>query len=275
MDYAQWTAAVSDSMAELVRRTIAYLPNVLSAILLLLAGWLLAWLLRAVGSRLISAGLDRLSRNAAVQHSLQRTGLHRTIPRVISGILFWVVFLFFFAAAIEKLDLHVVTLLLSDLAQYLPRVLLGVSVVFVGLIGGNLAYHWVATAASSAGVSYGSVMGRITQIATVLVAIVVAADQVGIQSGFFMLTVAIVAGSTFGAMALAFGLGSGPTVSNIIASYYLNKTYRVGQAIRIGDVRGKILEISPTSVALETAEGRVLVPAKRFTEETSVLLTGG
>jgi hypothetical protein len=40
-------------------------------------------------------------------------------------------------------------------------------------------------------------------------------------------------------------------------------------------VRGKILEISPTSVALETAEGRVLVPAKRFTEETSVLLTGG
>ena len=85
MNYAQWTAAVSESMAELVRRTIAYLPNVLSAILLLLAGWVLAWLLRAVGSRLISAGLDRLSRNAAVQHSLQRTGLHRTIPRVISG----------------------------------------------------------------------------------------------------------------------------------------------------------------------------------------------
>jgi small-conductance mechanosensitive channel len=90
-----------------------------------------------------------------------------------------------------------------------------------------------------------------------------------------MLTVAIVAGSTFGAMALAFGLGSGPTVSNIIASYYLHKTYRVGQAIRIGDVRGTILEISPTSVALETAEGRVTVPAKRFTEEISVLLTGG
>jgi hypothetical protein len=40
-------------------------------------------------------------------------------------------------------------------------------------------------------------------------------------------------------------------------------------------VRGKILEISPTSVALQTTEGRVMIPAKRFTEETCVLLTGG
>jgi small-conductance mechanosensitive channel len=201
--------------------------------------------------------------------------LQETIPRVISGIVFWVVFLFFFAAAIEQLDLRVVTVLLSDLAQYLPRVLIGVSVVFVGLLGGNLTYHWVANATSSAGVTYGNALGRITQVAIVLVAIVVAADQVGIESNFFMLTVAIVAGSTFGAMALAFGLGSGSTVSNIIASYYLNKTYRVGQEIRIGEVRGRIVEISPTAVVLQTVEGRVLVPARRFTEETSVLLTGG
>ncbi len=275
MDYNQWSGALSASVEELVRRTIAYLPNVLSAIVLVVAGWLLAWALRFVSSRLINAGLGRLSRNAAFQRSLQRTGLHNTIPRVISGIVFWVVFLFFFAAAIEQLDLRVVTVLLSDLAQYLPRVLIGVSVVFVGLLGGNLTYHWVSNATSSAGVSYGNALGRITQVAIVLVAIVVAADQVGIQSNFFMLTVAIVAGSTFGAMALAFGLGSGSTVSNIIASYYLNKTYRVGQEIRIGEVRGLILEISSTAVVLQTGEGRVLVPAKRFTEETSVLLTGG
>jgi small-conductance mechanosensitive channel len=275
MDYNQWASALRASMQELVRRIIVYLPNVLSAIVLVVVGWLLAWALRFVSSRLISAGLNRLSRNAAFQRSLQRTGLHETIPRVISAIVFWVVLLFFFAAAIEQLDLRVVTLLLSDLAQYLPRVLIGVSVVFVGLLGGNLAYHWVANATSSAGVSYGNALGRITQVAIVLVAIVVAADQVGIQSNFFMLTVAIVAGSTFGAMALAFGLGSGSTVSNIIASYYLNKTYRAGQEIRIGDVRGRILEISPTAVVLQTPEGRVLVPAKRFTEEMSVLLTGG
>jgi len=61
-------------------------------------------------------------------------------------------------------------------------------------------------------------------------------------------------------------------VSNLLASHYLLQNYRVGQRIRIGAVEGRILEISNVAMLLDTAEGRVLLPASEFHQRPSVLL---
>jgi ribosomal protein S1 len=71
---------------------------------------------------------------------------------------------------------------------------------------------------------------------------------------------------------LAFGLGAGTTVSNIIASRYVRKNYQVGQQIRIHELEGKILEINPTGIVVDTKSGRTFIPAKLFDTEASVLL---
>jgi small-conductance mechanosensitive channel len=57
--------------------------------------------------------------------------------------------------------------------------------------------------------------------------------------------------------------------------FYLLKTYRVGQIVRIGDVEGEITEITQTGVFIATPQGRVLVPGRCFSETPSVLVTGG
>ena len=49
------------------------------------------------------------------------------------------------------------------------------------------------------------------------------------------------------------------------------KIYKTGQIIKIGDVKGKIIQITPTAVIIETTEGQVYVPAKMFDEMTSLL----
>jgi hypothetical protein len=64
-------------------------------------------------------------------------------------------------------------------------------------------------------------------------------------------------------------------VSNIVASYYASQHYNVGQTVRVGDIQGEIIQLTSTGVVLSTSEGRVLVPAKRFSEETSVLRVSG
>jgi len=46
----------------------------------------------------------------------------------------------------------------------------------------------------------------------------------------------------------------------------------VGQSVRIGDVEGRILEFTPTSVIIATRAGQVLVPAKEFGERNAVML---
>ena len=43
--------------------------------------------------------------------------------------------------------------------------------------------------------------------------------------------------------------------------------------MRIGTIEGTIVQTTPTAVFLDTPQGRILVPAKQFSEEVSMLVT--
>jgi small-conductance mechanosensitive channel len=274
MDYQSWTQALNQSIELLVQRTSGYLPNVLGAIALLIGGWILARIVRFACIRLIS-GLDGLLRRHGMERLLVRVGLERPVSELLGSILYWLIFLVFFTAATETLGLPVVATWLGGLSTYLPRILVAVLILLGGFLVGSLARDAVASAAAAAGISYNVLLGRVVYVAIVLVAVVTGIDQIGIESRFLTMTIAIAVGSMVGAAALAFGLGARTAVSNIIAVHYLRQIYRVGHSVRIGEAQGKISEITNTAVILENANDRVVVPAKEFSEKTSVLLRGG
>lgn len=268
MDNQSWFLTVTAAM----QRLAAFLPDLLAAAVLVLVGWLVARGLRALSRRALLSGLDRLKQSAVLARGLESAGLRTTLPGLVSGFVFWVVFLFFLAAAIETLGLPVVTSVLSQVAYYLPNVLAAIIIVFLGVILGDLVRARVGATASTAGVAYGEAVGRTVQAAIVLVAVVVGAEQIGVTGPILGSIVAVVIGSVLAGAGLAFGLGARTAVGNIIAAYYITQSYQVGQRVRIGDAEGRILQLTPTAVFIETPDGRVLVPAKRFGEDNSVLV---
>jgi small-conductance mechanosensitive channel len=274
MDYARWVDALDRSFNLFIQRVGEHLPNFLGGFLLVLGGWLLARLLRAVIIRL-SGRLDGLVHYQAKDDFLKRLGIERPASALIGGIVFWLVFLVFFAAATETLGLPVLATWLSGVSYYLPRILIAALIVLAGLLAGNLARDAITATANAAGVAYAELLGRAVYVIVLLVAVVTGVDQVGIESRFLTLSITIVIAALIGGAALAFGLGSRTTVSNIIAAHYLRQSYRVGYTVKIGPVQGRIVEITPTAVILEGTEGRVMVPAKDFSEVTSVLVTKG
>jgi small-conductance mechanosensitive channel len=206
---------------------------------------------------------------------LKRLGVERPASALIGGIVFWLVFLLFFTAATETLGLPVLATWLSGISYYLPRILVAALIVLVGLLAGNLARDAITAAASAAGLAYAELLGRGIYVIVLLVAVVTSVDQMGIESRFLTLTITIIIAALIGGAALAFGLGSRTTVSNIIAAHYLRQTYRVGHTVKIGSTQGRIVEITPTTVILDADDGRVMVPAKDFSEVASVLITKG
>jgi small-conductance mechanosensitive channel len=271
MNYERWAEALNRSVELLVEKTSGYLPNLIGAVALLVGGWILARVLRVACARLIG-GLDNLVRRHGMERWLIRVGLERPASDLIGSIVYWLVFLIFFAAATETLGLPVVATWLGGVSTYLPRVLVAVLILLAGFLAGSLARDAIATAASAAGIAYGVLLGRVVYIAILLIAIVTGIDQIGIESRFLTATITIVIGSIVGAAALAFGLGARTAVSNIIATHYLRQIYRVGHVVKIGDAQGKISEITNTAVIIENANGRLVVPAKTFSESVSILL---
>ena len=271
MDYVRWVEALDRSFNLFIQRIGEHFPNILGSILLVLAGWFLARLLRAAIIRL-SGRLDGLFRSQARDDFLRRLGVERPASTVIGGIVFWLVFLVFFTAATETLGLPVLATWLSGVSYYLPRILVAALIILAGLLAANLARDAIAATAGAAGLAYSGLLGRAVYVIILLVAIVTGVDQLGVESRFLTLTITVVIAALIGGAALAFGLGSRTTVSNIIAAHYLRQIYRVGQTVRIRDVYGRIAEITPTAVILDGPEGRVLVPAKDFSEVASVLI---
>jgi small-conductance mechanosensitive channel len=262
-------------VSELVERTVAFLPNVAASLGVAMLGWVVAWLAKSVVSKLLSGGLALLARHPALDRAVARSRLGPGFVRLLSGVVYWFILALFVAAAVERLDLTIAASLVSIFAAFLPRVLVAIVIVFAGIVAGQLSFAAVNRAALAAGLAQAGLLARSVQAILVFFGIVTAADQLGIQSTLLTVVIATSVGAVLGGATLAFGLGSRTAVSNIVAVFYLLKTYRVGQVVRIGEVEGEIVEITQTGVFIASPEGRVLVPGRRFSEEVSTLVTGG
>ncbi|MBW3590579.1 MAG: mechanosensitive ion channel [Actinobacteria bacterium] len=255
-------------------------PRILLALAILAVGWIVARLLRSLTGKMFGSWARQLTLkfskvfgSGEVDTRLQRSSTRDSVSKAVQSLVFWVVLLIAITIATEALGLNVVTEWLNKLVGYLPRILGALLVVLLGVLIATPVRTAVSAAAGSAGFAYPQVLGQMARFAILLVSVVVAFDQVGIEVDFLIVMAAVISGAMLGGAALAFGLGARTSVGNILATHYLHRTFKVGHHIRIGEVEGRILEITPTSVIVDAGEGRTVIPASRFSEQVAVVLS--
>ena len=272
--FLQWRNALARVLEQTLERLSLYLPNVLGAFLLLLVGWVVAHLLRAVAVRVTLLG-ERALAHIAASRGAAPARLTGASAKILGSVVFWVVVLFFLTAATQLLGLHTFAAWLARVADYLPTVFAGALIIVAGFLVSRLAREVVEAAAASAGERQRALFGRVVQAAILVTAILVGAEQIGIRVTFLVILAAGAGIALVGAVALALSLGSRDYVANLIGAHYLRQRYSVGQQVRTAGYEGRILELTDTAVVLETAEGRASLPAKVFNEQAIVLVVGG
>ena len=270
MEMTSWTDAFSNELTRLAAQTAAYLPRLLLAIAVLVAGWFIARLLRMLSVRLL-LGIDRLWHRFISHTGYEQLQPHYPPAKIAGMILFWFVMLFFIAAAASILGLGAFVTWLSSLATYIPILLTGLLIILTGVIVSAMLRDIVSSAAHRAGIGRSELLGRLVQAAVLVVAVAVGIDQLGVDISFLSIVVGIALAATFGSMALAFGLGARTYMSNIIAAHHLRQIYHAGDHLRIGEYEGTIAEFTATKVVLNTKMGRVVIPAWMFEQEISIL----
>lgn len=268
-----------ESVSDMGQQLADWGPQILLALAILAVGWIVARLLKALTGKMFGSWARRLTLKVSkvigagdVNARLQRTSTRASVSNVAQSLVFWVVFLIAATIATEALGLNVVSEWLSRLVGYLPNIVGALLVVLLGALIGSPVRTAVSAAAGSAGFAYPQVLGQMARFGILLVSLIVAFDQIGLQVDFLVVMAAVISGSMLGGAALAFGLGARTSVSNILATHYLQRTFKVGHRIRIGNVEGKILEITPTSVIVDAGQGRTVIPANQFSEQVAVVL---
>jgi small-conductance mechanosensitive channel len=269
--YDQLGGSLGDAFGQIGARLLEYAPSVLGATLLLLAGWLVARVLRGMAVKLMGV-LELLLHRMFRGRGASAPRIPSASVEIVGSILFWVVILFFVATATHVLGLNVFTAWLKDLVGYLPTLFAGALIVLAGVLLAGLSRDLTVAALPALPEPQRMLVGRIVQGTLLVVAVVVGADQIGIKITFLVILAAVVVGAVISGVALAVSLGARTFVSNLIGAHYLRQAFSIGQHVRVGGFEGRIVELSAVSLVLETGEGRVTVPAKIFNEEAIVLL---
>ena len=264
-------ASLANGMSAIFDQILSYLPNIVGAIALLVAGWLLARLLRVltwrtaklldkVISRVVGPGAERLHMGNA--------------SKVLGTIVFWVVLLFFATAATEVLGLAPFTDWLSRFVAYLPTFVAGVLIMAAGYAVSRIVSDLVRTAALRFTPVQRAGLARVAQVTIISGSILVGADQIGIKVTFLVVFIAAIAAAIAGGLALSVGLGARDYVANLIGAHHLRETIQIGQVIRVGENEGRVVDVTSTALILESGNGRVSVPARVYNEQAITVITG-
>jgi len=259
----------SNLVTEFYSKFLDLIPNLILAAIMFIIGLIIAWITR----KLVRKFILYLDRNINKTLESKSFGVDlKSIAILLSKTFYWVIIILTIAAVTNVMGLPVLTTWFEGLVTYLPNILAGVLIVFIGIISGKLIGDLIATGSLRSGIANAVQLGNFVRYLLVTISLLIAVDQIGIDILFIIIILSIILGALLFGIALAFGLGARNSISNILSSYYLQKTYKEGDAIQVGEIEGVIIKINPTSVIVETKSGQIMIPAKDFDEKITVLI---
>ena len=255
--------------------TASALPPLAAALLLLLVGWLLALLGRAIVSGVLRrVGLDRLAERLGIDQALSQLGIEASISGVLGRVAYWFILLVFVLAAANRLGLVGVTEALRIFIGYLPSVLAAALILFLGVVLGRFLGNAVGTFAEQAGVSGGRVLGQAVRFFVIALTAILAMEQLNLETRLLSTIAVIVVGALALSMGLAFGLGSRDLARSIMAGFHAREAFKPGQRLAIRDHTGQLVRINAAQAVLQIEDGYVSLPNTALLEEEVLVLDG-
>jgi hypothetical protein len=194
-------------------------PALIGALVILLAGYLLARLIeRGVERVLRRMRLNQALERGGVMQAVERSGSHFNPTRVISNLVFWLVMFAVLLLAANALGLQSLADVFQELVSYIPSVIAAVVIITVGIVLGGFVGGLIM--ASAGGMHGGPTLARVGKGGVIVLAIFMALQELGIATDIVTTAFAILFGAVALAMALSFGLGNRELAGEITREWY-------------------------------------------------------
>jgi hypothetical protein len=208
-NYNNYQDAVTRSFSNLSERVIAYLPNILAAAVILLAGWIIGSFIGGLLRRGLQAiGIDNIGSQVGLKTLSERSGHNISIPKIVEWIVKWFFIIASIIAAADILGMNDITnFFYQDVLGYAGHVIVAMVILLLGMIAANFLGDVVESTVKAGGFAAAPMLGSLTKWAIIIFALLAALTELQIArtflQDFFRALVAMfaIAGG------LAFGLG--------------------------------------------------------------------
>ncbi len=219
-----FTENLLETLKRFFDNSVQFLPTLLAAVVIIVIGWLLAWALRSLVRRLLTAArFDRVSSNAGVTQLLTRADITATPSELASRFVFWLVMLVFLLSGVSALGMEVFNQLIAEFFLYLPKLFAALLILLIGFLIGNFLSRAVLLAAVNANFASPHVISGVVRYLIAILALAMALDQLQIARGIVTAAFAIAFGAVMLGLAIAFGLGGRDVARQMLERRFMQK----------------------------------------------------
>jgi hypothetical protein len=208
--------AIRQAGTNFVESAALFLPRIATTLAIILAGWLIAMLLRT----LVRSFLGWIGINVAAERfgvaSLLRTADLPPADALIAAIVFWIVWLGFVLSGIDVLGFESLQGLVESFWLFVPRLILAVVILVVGFVVANFAWRATLLAAVNARIPSPRLLSGGVRWLILILTGAMALEQIAVARTVVLTAFAIAFGAFSLAVAIAFGIGGGGIAKRIL-----------------------------------------------------------
>ena len=219
---------MEDALRDMWRTVAVMAPKILLFILILIVGWIIAKLIaKAIDKVLERVGFDRAVERGGVRKALQNSKYDAST--IVSKIVYYALLLFVLQLAFGIFGPNPVSVLLSGVIAFLPKLFVALIIVVVASAIAAAVRDILANSLS--GLSYGRMLANIASIAILGLGIIAALNQVGIALTVTLPVLIAILGTVGGILVVGVGGGLIKPMQNRWEDY-LSRAEREGRNAR-------------------------------------------
>lgn len=216
----QFTAALAFFRTAWSQLTIL-LPQLFAAIVLLVAGWLAARLIRKVIIKVLKfIKADVLAEKAGIDDFLLQGDVKYTAVTIVASGVYWILMFAVMLAVLNGFGLSAADALFTKILLYIPNVVVALLVLVFGAFLAKFFRGITYTYLNNIGITGAEIMSHVAQWAVLLFVVSLALEQLSLGGQVLVSAFEIAFGAVCLALAIAFGLGGRHWAARILERYW-------------------------------------------------------
>ena len=216
-----WQQSVFTAWSDMLTRALLFLPVFLGAIIIFVIGFFIAgWLAQATAGILKTLRFSRLTSEAGLDKFLKKADINYDSVSLISAAVKWFIILVFFMASANILGLTAISLVLSGLLSFIPRIITATLIIALGVFVANVVDGLVRGALTTVDHSQAKSLGRLARGLVLVITILAGISELKIAQNIVNIFFQGLTWTITLAVGLAVGLGSKDLISQVLKDWY-------------------------------------------------------
>lgn len=262
-----WTISsswkVMNESSRIIEIITPYIITFVSAIIIYFVWKFIAWILKKLFLKMFEKiWVDKFLKKTGIDKLKDIAWIDSSYSVIFSNIIYYVIYIAVIIAVLDKLWFNVVTDLIVNLINYIPNILIALTILILWTYVSNFIKELVTRVANWWGIQYDKLLWKISYFISMMFIVIVSIEQLQINIDIITNNLTIIIWSLCLISSIILGLALKWVATNVVSSTYLKNTIKKWDEIEIFDVSWEVSEINSTQLVVKTWKWKVYIPSE-------------